>query len=1234
MTSTVVTCLLCFVRTARAQPLTFVASILYSPTASWTALPGTRVVAELLAADGTVVGRDDALADVRGDVTIAFAPTDPGGPASLVESGRRIVLSAGQPIHPVVTATVPALLVAPTRDRHRLVGVAPPGAALTVSLGAGRTGQVALGRTVADGAGHFDMAMDAPLPADALGDVVYVDAEGNAFRAPFAVFLAEHAIGAREVVGRASAGSRVAVTLTAASGARVGGFEGRVDASRRWVAQRDSGPLLPGDRIVVSIHGPIPDASAVVHGKVPVLSLVLSDDRMTLLGEATPGATVALSWEGAQRRAEGGEAVADQDGAFALALAAPLPAGASARAVVVDGGVAFSTELVETVGLEIELFGQLLRGTIDEPGAAVSIRLHAADGSLKDEGTSVSSAAAQRDRPEGYFSYRLSPSVRIEPHDVLELDWRAGDPWRVAVPALTAVADGQRDAVLGDGPPGARLEVHVRRGPPVLSPVAAVRVGDDGRYRADLGGLVDLGADGADPILGGAVVLGLAGGVRVVHSWVASHLSLDEAGTLSGFGPPARDVSVALVGPDGVVRGTYDERLEAGSAGSRGRWSAALRDGAGFPAIPRPDDRLDVQVGDEVISLIVPELRGVLHMAERRLAGRTTPGAAVWLSLPGELGEDRAAIADAAGYFDHRFDEAAPLTADDAVRMTLRVAERHAIVAVARGPAIALNLDGGLLDGSHEPRTAIRAAVVRGPTVLSAASTATDERGAYRVELPGLDDPARALRAGDALNVEAPAAEGNRLVDLVIPELSIDLDRALRVVRGRAVPGGGLRLSAEARYPRALFAEGQSWSTGATIAPDGTYQAVLPPVAERGPDLRPGQVFGAAYSLPSGHRVERVRIVPIASIHLGGAEVCGVGAPWTQASAELLGADGTRLGRGSTRAGGDGNYSLILRDDLGRPVRSAAGQRVSATLGVEVVVVDLPDAAVSVRWDTPRAGSNDRVSTLTGHGPGGWDAYVTAPSTACLAPARPGGPLPQEAMTTEDGAIRPMTLPASLGHFGLERRPVPAGGAVELAFFTSHGHRYYLRADRGKIVAYAGTARVQGHAVPVSPIRLVLEDAGGLPRASAEALADPEGAFEARLLDDARRPVAMAPGDRLVLATETGDEALAIEPLDLDVSVASGLFGQAPPGRAVLVVLRLGDGRHVTATRIADSEGRFTYGVSDRPPRADWTFADVVSARAVLRSEPGHELVADTQEQTTDPTPHDGRRAYLPRAVR
>jgi len=1212
--------------------------VLYGVSLVWEAPPGTRVVALLKDADGQTKGSDDALADFRGDVRMAFAPSSPGGPPSLIRPGDRIMMAPGATTPPF-TVTVPSLAVAPTADGRRLFGRAPPDARITVSLGVGQVNRTNLGAYAADGAGVLDIPLSTALGPDGMGDVIYVDAGDHQFTVPFAMPRGEVIVGTSGVSGRASAGSRVMVTISSSSGAPLGASDGEVAADRRWSKTRGSGTWQPGDQIGATIGGPVPGTDGRIEGTVPRLSIGLSDDRRILSGEAPPDTGIELVVREPRGEAAVHAVQAGPDGRYALDTGGRLPRGTSAEAVLVDpGGLQFSAALSDPTTLEVDPYGQLVRGTIDEPGATVIIRLRSSNGDVKESGSAIALEAASGSRAAGYFYFRFAPTVRIEPGDVLELDWRAGDPWLVPIPRITAIADSQSEAVFGDAPPGARIEVTTQRGA-LAQDLRMIDAGDDGRFRVDYAGTVDLGAPDNSPALGGKAVVVSSNGVRVVHTWVVADLTLSMQGGLSSHGPPSRDVAVTLRGPDGTERGTYVEQLAAMSSGRRVRWDATMRDSAGFEVSARPGDRFDVVVGDEAMSLIVPELDAVLHVDENRLVGRTSPNTAVWIGLPPGLGTGYFAISDALGIFSHDFGGDIGLVYTDSIWISLTIGDRHKVYVLAKGPAIFLDLDGGIVEGSHEPGVTVAVASYRDGAVMASGTARADSRGAYIAGLAGVDDPERALRKGDAFRVMAPDAQGNQVVELAVPELSIAVDWAARAVHGLAEPGGTLELYASARFRRWSLQEGQSWRSGpassALINADGTYHVALPSTDDEGPDLRPGQQFTARYNLPSGHAVRRSRTVPIANAHLGGAEVCGVIDAWQQAEAQLMDAGGAVLARGAARADGQGTFSLLLRDASGRPARMAAGQRVSATLGADAVIVPLGAAAVTPRWETPRGGSsNDLVSTLTGHGPPAWDYYVTSPVASCLQPARSGNQLDLEGHTTADGLIRQRTLIASASPSGTLRRPVPAGGAVEVAFFTPGGQRYYLRADRGKIVAFVRTDQVEGHAVPISDLHLALMGAGGTARASANATADEHGTYRARLVGADGRPVRIEPGDRVVLTTPTGDEELLIEPLDFDFSAAAGLYGQAPTGREIEVTLRLADGREVTFDRIADEQGRIAYGVADRPATSDWTFADVVHARVVMRDATGHEIVVESIVGEEPGGPTITRVVFLPRTWR
>lgn len=1177
---------------------------------TWRAAPGTRVTAELVGPAG-VEGADEEIATVLGEVFVEFVPT--GERPALIEPGDAIVLRAGEGAE--VRATVPPLLAALDADRRTVRGQAPAGAEVALRLGA-MTRAPVVGRYVAGDDGRLVIPLDEPLAGDGRGELILTTGEDHAFTAGFAAFSAEIPVGRSTAGGWASAGASLAITLTNAAGSPRGASGPiAVRSGRSWSHELPTGfAFRAGDVVALAHRAPTDAAAAVVVAAVPALAVRLDPSRQRVHGEGPPGAAVEVEILALAGDVLHLPAVVDASGAFSVEPAEAVPPGARVRALLESGGgLRFAAEAPTENELTIRMFGQRIEGVVDAAGAAISITLRAGDGTLKGAGTATSSTTPIRDATAGAFIFTFGGAARILPGDVLTLDWRAGDPMIVAVPRFTAVADVLADAIVGEAPPGSTLEVSVRdtEGPGMIHP-RTVRVEDDGRYRVDYAGVVEIAAvplPVGQPSIAGMTALVTPNRIRYELGWAALQLEWQAGRGLQGHGPPGRDVDVVLAAPDGTELGTSHQVLDLQRPGTPVRWTARLEDAAGQPLEARAGDRLRVVVGDLSVDLEIPELTAVLFAAEDRLSGRTLPRTQV--GIGGSLLPTRSVpdvVSDAQGYFSLDLAGVVDVRYNDVLGVSVRIGDLHRVQRLVYGPGVDVALDEATVAGTHQAEVGIAVEQMRGGAAIARSEGRTDPAGRYALELPGGRDPNRAPRAGDALRVGAPEAEGDRSFGLDVPELSIAVDRAARALYGRAEPGGKLVLQAFTMFWRDALNAGSAWShgwtDGTTIGADGSYRVDLPPIPEPnmigGPDLRPGQRLQASYTLPSGNIVRRHTTMPIANVELGGARVCGFAAPWQAVEATLLAADGAERAAGAARADGAGAFDLVLRDPLGRAVATTPGQTVRALLGGDDVSVPLDRVEVTMRWDVPQAGSGRRASEISGLGPPRRDYYIHFAGRACLDAAdRTAFGQVQPGTTNAQGAIRRMDLSAV---------PFPPGQPIEVAFYTAQGHRFFVRADRTLVRVHLREDRVTGTSVPLAPLELALAGPDGAERAAARVAAGVDGAVDARLRG-AGGPARIAPGDRLVVRGAQGEEVVDVEDVDFDFSASTGLLGKAPAGRPLRVALRLADGRVLGVGRVADDDGVFRLEPADLPPRRDWELGDIVRVDVTLPTLGGHEIV-------------------------
>ncbi|MFQ5460077.1 MAG: hypothetical protein ACE5EL_04730, partial [Anaerolineae bacterium] len=611
------------------------------------------------------------------------------------------------------------------------------------------------------------------------------------------------------------------------------------------------------------------------------------------------------------------------------------------------------------------------------------------------------------------------------------------------------------------------------------------------------------------------------------------------------------------------------------------------------------------EVGDDSITLEVPPLSGVARIADDSVSGQTNPGYEVDIVVQRPLTGDTTRVtvmADERGIFAHDFEDF-DLQYNDFVSLTTTV-DGHIVTSNSIVPGLRFNLDSAALDGSWEPLVGVTAELV-GPAGRKAFGAATaDDRALFEVDF--VDSRGQPVEPAVGDEVRVFTAEPDRpVLSMTVPELALDWDTEARRIMGRATYGGLLQVNLLEGFielgPGGGFAAIQP-----DIAPDNTYSAQLPGNVQ----LDPGTRLLGIYRLPVGHIAIRNTAVPLVNVQHGGDNVCGVAPPRARVDAELLDA-GAPVASGGATTRTNTQYSLRLADGAGAAVAATAGQTVRATVSGQAYEVTLPELTLNVDW---------AQGIVTGSGPPRQRVSVFVPATNCLGPAN------------RDFTSASVTRTRGDGTFTLNPSAMDPGDGFEISFELESGHRFYRDVFRSLGQVFVHTARLTGRANPLSEVSAVLLAADGSEKARAQGRADGEGYFGLEF------PGVMSdPGDTVQLSASGENPEIVVEDLSFDFSDASGVTGSAPPDREVRIDLELTDGRLLRVEQTTSGLGVFQFGQRDIPPRANWTFSDVVRVRVTLPTPNGHEIVAeavlDRPEPTprpTPPPPKGGAQIFLP----
>ena len=174
---------------------------------------------------------------------------------------------------PEVKVTVPDLSAGIDIANDRILGQAPAGGELTVSVleGPGITDALESSTSAGpDGSYAVDLSGIADAQPGHAGDVRWTDEHDNTFHAFFAALAVEVTIGARNVTGTMTPGDTVSVALAAEDGTAKGNSSGQLlgdyvfNLPQNRRDRRNFGPVAVGDEISVTQTSEIPGASITV----------------------------------------------------------------------------------------------------------------------------------------------------------------------------------------------------------------------------------------------------------------------------------------------------------------------------------------------------------------------------------------------------------------------------------------------------------------------------------------------------------------------------------------------------------------------------------------------------------------------------------------------------------------------------------------------------------------------------------------------------------------------------------------------------------------------------------------------------------------------------------------------------------------------------------------------------------------------------------------------------------
>ena len=902
----------------------------------------------------------------------------------------------------------------------------------------------------------------------------------------------------------------------------------------------------------------------------------------------------------------------------------PSVLGAAAVATEMDPSTAARAGESRHVGVErvaslhalsairVPVWGSYVTGR-SVPLAPVTVTLRSAAGLERGRQTMTTLA-------NGAFDVDLADPagrpVAIQPEDVLEVAEATGDPLLIRVPQLSARADLASGAIVGLAQPGTEVTVSVEydadgdQGD--VTRVTAL-TDDSGQFRADFGGQRALARG-----MGGQLVAVIRG-VRFVAGWSAPRLAVDlgvsflDTFVVQANVPAGQTARLRMT--DAAGRLVLEAAASASFAPFPGfpgesccmsTVSLPLRGPDGATVLPVAGDRLELAVGDEHVAMTIDPLAATVFAAEDRITGRTRPDVAVTVDerrnplFIAQGGRTVQLRSDADGRFEHAFGAAYDVRPNDRLVLSADL-DGHVLRRLGGVPGLVFDLGEHTVAGALAPDANITVDVQGGAGLRGSAVVRADADGRFVARPLDAAGAPVALEAGDRVSVRAVDGQPAEPISALVPRLTMRLDGATATMAGTADPGGELVL--HGKGPHLLFGEGFSHLVRPTIGADGMYSAALGPPHV----LSPGNVVEARYRTAEDHVALLCQVVPMAMVEHGGATVCGYASAGPVA-ARLVDAGGTELAQATGQVAPNQRFELTLRGPDGQLAVSRAGQSVQVVAGSDTLMVDLPEA--HARLDA-------LTGTVDGDGPAGAKVWVIDPTDRCFyrdAPARDSG--------YRFGGGGKVLGAEGRYRFsnGAGMRP---GDGMQVSYFLPDGHAFYLNTYRLQGRIFVGTPRVGGRVSAGLAVSAQLLGPDGAARAEGATVAAADGRFELLLADAGGQAVASRPGDTVRL--EGGGEVIdiAVNALNFDYSVETGVLGRAPAQATVRLDLELPASRQ-TFQRTADMAGAFTFLPADVPARAGWSLADVRLVRVTLPTSAGHEVVVEAKlGENTVPTPTD-----------
>lgn len=245
-------------------------------------------------------------------------------------------------------------------------------------------------------------------------------------------------------------------------------------------------------------------------------------------------------------------------------------------------------------------------------------------------------------------------------------------------------------------------------------------------------------------------------------------------------------------------------------------------------------------------------------------------------------------------------------------------------------------LGGQCVDGVASPDAVVDVVWKDATGAVKARVTALNFYGRWSYCAP---DPSTVVEIGDSIK----ASDGSSTRTLVLPRLTVNVNRVDDVVRGKGPAGAMLRLNCGGGPFPSPF-EPCQWHANVRVAASGSWS--LRP----GWDLLGGESFGIRWLSAAGDKVWAFGAGPFVTVTLGSSRFSGATRP--NRTAHLVIRDGTTFDVLATGSAVGGGFSGRFRDNQGHAVPISAGDILSSDISPDIdwIVPDI-DAAASPSTD-------------------------------------------------------------------------------------------------------------------------------------------------------------------------------------------------------------------------------------------------------------------------------------------